>query len=104
MLILAQGLVRATDQLFLVNYTSVCQALTPDHLQGRVTAASRVFTAGTVPAGAFVGGLLGEAVGMRATGVTAAAGVALACLWVLLSSVRILRRLPDRVPPPPDPG
>ena len=108
-LIAAQTLIRTTDQLFYINYLSVCQALTPDRLQGRVNASIRVFTAGTVPLGAFVGGLLGEAIGLRAVGVIAAAGVFLAFLWVALSPVRSIRSLPteslDTAPataPPPE--
>jgi MFS family permease len=93
-LIAAQALIRTTDQLFYINYLSVCQALTPDRLQGRVNASIRVFTAGTIPLGALVGGLLGETIGLRAVGVVAAAGVFLAFLWVALSSVRSLRVLP----------
>jgi predicted MFS family arabinose efflux permease len=104
-LIAAQGLIRTTDQLFYINYLSVCQALTPDRLQGRVNASIRVFTAGTIPLGAFVGGLLGEAIGLRAVGVIAAVGVFVAFLWVALSSVPSLRALPteslDTVPGPP---
>jgi predicted MFS family arabinose efflux permease len=96
-LVVAQGLIRSTDQLFGINYTSVCQALTPDRLQGRVNASIRVFTAGTIPAGAFVGGLLGEAFGLRATGLVAACGVLLAFLWVAFSPVRGLLSLPQTV-------
>ena len=44
--------------------------------------------------GAFAGGLLGEALGLRAVGVIAAAGVFLAFLWVALSPVRSIRSLP----------
>jgi hypothetical protein len=93
-LIAAQGLVRTSDQLFYINYLSVCQSLTPDRLQGRVNASIRVFTAGTVPLCAFAGGLLGEAIGLRAVGVVAAVGVFLVFLWVALSAVRSLRVLP----------
>ena len=107
-LIAAQGLIRTTDQLFYINYLSVCQALTPDRLQGRVNASIRVFTAGTIPLGAFAGGLLGEAIGLRAVGVLAALGVFLAFLWVALSPVRSLRVLPteslDTTPVPSPPG
>ena len=109
-LIAAQALIRTTDQLFYINYLSVCQALTPDRLQGRVNASIRVFTAGTIPLGAFVGGLLGEAIGLRAVGLVAAAGVFLAFLWVALSPVRSLRTLPTEsldttpvVSPPAEP-
>jgi predicted MFS family arabinose efflux permease len=98
-LILGQGLVRLTDQLYGINFTSVLQARTPDRLRGRVGAAVRVFTAGTAPLGALLGGVLGEAVGLRATAVVAGLGVLLAFLWVALSPVRSLRTLPTEAEP-----
>lgn len=111
-LLAAQALIRTTDQLFYINYLSVLQAVTPDRLQGRVNASVRVFTAGTVPLGALLSGVLGEVVGLRAVGVVAAVGVGLAFLWVALSPVRTLRTLPgqtsanDQTPdsPPGDAG
>jgi predicted MFS family arabinose efflux permease len=113
-LVLGQGLVRITDQLYAINYTSVLQARTPDRLRGRVNAAVRVLTAGTAPLGAVLGGALGEAIGLQATAVVAGVGVLLAFLWVALSPARSLRSLtaePDSATPvdaalgssPPDP-
>ena len=69
--------------------------LTPDGLRGRVQASVRVFTAGTAPIGALVGGFLGEAVGLRATALVAGLGVLVAFAWLALSPVRSLRALPD---------
>jgi MFS family permease len=94
-LVLAEGLLRATDQFFWINYTSVCQALTPDRLRGRVNASVRVCSAGTVPVAALLGGAIGEAIGLRATAAVAGVGVLLAFGLLALSPVRSLRTLPD---------
>jgi hypothetical protein len=94
-LLVAEALIHATDQLFYINYLSACQALTPDRLRGRVNASVRVLTAGTAPIGALLGGVLGEAVGLRATAAVAGLGVLLAFAWLALSPVRGLRTLPD---------
>lgn len=107
-LALGEVLVRSSDWVFEVNFAALRQGLTPDRLRGRVHATVRVFTAGLVPLGAFAGGLLGEAIGLRPTVLLGAAGVLLAFLWVVLSPVRSLRSLPeDTVPteprPPEDP-
>ena len=51
-----------------MNFAALRQGLTPDRLRGRVHATVRVFTTGLVPLGAFAGGLLGEAIGLRAIG------------------------------------
>ena len=94
-LVLSEALIRSTDQLFYINYLSTSQALTPDGLRGRVQASVRVFTAGTAPIGALVGGVLGEAFGLRATALVAGLGVLVAFAWLALSPVRSLRALPD---------
>jgi hypothetical protein len=55
----------------------------------------RVFTAGTAPIGARVGGLLGEAFGLRVTALVAALGMLVAFAWLALSPVRSLPALAD---------
>ena len=97
---LGEVLVRSSDWLFAVNFASLRQAVTPDRLQGRVNATVRVFTAGAAPIGAFVGGMLGEALGLPTTVLVGALGVLLAFLWVALSPARSLRSLPEPAPPP----
>jgi predicted MFS family arabinose efflux permease len=57
-----------------VNQLSLRQALTPPHLQARVHATSRTLTWGVIPIGAYLGGQLGELVGLRQTLVISAAG------------------------------
>jgi hypothetical protein len=103
-LALGEVLVRASDWVFAVNFASLRQAQTPDRLQGRVNATIQVFTSGVVPVGAFAGGLLGKAIGFRATVLVGVAGVALAFLWVLLSPVRSLRSIATDAPPLENPG
>ena len=93
-LALGYGLVLLTDQLYYVNFAAAAQARAPDRLRGRVGAAIRVLTAGVgVPAGALLGGLVAEAVGLRATAVMASLGVVGAFLWIVRSPVRSLRSL-----------
>jgi predicted MFS family arabinose efflux permease len=50
-----------------VNALSLRQAVTPDHLLGRVNATGRWLAWGTIPFGALVGGILGTAIGLRET-------------------------------------
>jgi MFS family permease len=103
-LVLGFGLVLLTDQLYYVNFASAAQARAPDRLRGRVGAAIRLLTAGVgVPAGALLGGLLAEAIGLRATAVVAGLGVVAATLWIALSPVRSLRALSDGPAAPQSP-
>jgi predicted MFS family arabinose efflux permease len=52
---------------------SLRQRITPDRLLGRMNAAYRLVGWGTMPIGAFLGGALAEAVGVRSTFAVAAA-------------------------------
>ncbi|WP_370643821.1 MFS transporter [Amycolatopsis sp. DSM 110486] len=61
------------------------QRYCPPELFGRITASSAVVNYGTIPLGAFLGGVLGEALGVRET-MFIMAGVQLASLVILLKS------------------
>ena len=78
-----------------VNAMSVRQLLTPDRLRGRVNASFRFLVWGSMPAGAILGGVLGEWVGLGPTLVVGVAGMLLASLWAVLSPVRALREQPQ---------
>jgi predicted MFS family arabinose efflux permease len=80
-----------------VNQLSLRQAVTPDRLQGRVTATNRFVVAGATTAGALLGGTLGEAVGVPATLVIGVLGMSAAVLWVFFSPVRTTREWPSPV-------
>jgi MFS family permease len=81
-----------------VAQVSFRQAVTPDHLLGRMNASIRFLVWGTIPFGGLLGGALGELVGLRATLLVAAVGLVLCPVWVLASPLRRLRDLPAAVP------
>lgn len=74
---------------------SVRQAVTPDHLLGRVLASSSVAFSGVNPIGALLGGLLGSQIGIRPTLIVAGTLVLLATLWMVFSPVWRLRTISD---------
>lgn len=78
-----------------VHVVSLRQAATPDHLLGRMNASYRFFTYGAIPLGALLGGVLGEAIGLRATLFVGALGLLLAPLWLSASAVSQIRDLAD---------
>lgn len=69
---------------------SLRQAVTPDHLLGRVVTSFRMVGVGAVPIGAFLGGFITEASDVRVTNFVAAAGMLGAWLWMALA----LRHMP----------
>jgi MFS family permease len=79
--------------VYSVAQTSLRQALVPDEMMGRVSGALRVLGSATVPLGALVGGLLGQAIGLRATLALAACLEAATALWVWRSPLWSLRAI-----------
>jgi MFS family permease len=80
-----------------VNATSLRQAITPRSLQGRMNATLSFLVAGMIPLGGLVGGVLGQALGLREAIALAAVGSMLSFLWVVFSPVRRLQRIPEEV-------
>ncbi len=81
--------------LFNINNVSLRQAITPDHLLGRVNATSRFVSTGALTIGSLAGGTLGAAFGLRPTLIIGAVGGLFAVVWVFCSPVRTLHELPD---------
>ncbi len=79
-----------------VTQVSFRQGLTPERLLGRMNATMRFFVWGTMPLGAFIGGILGEQLGARTTLWIGFGGACLAFLPVFLSPLRTMRELPTR--------
>ena len=67
------------------------QAITPDYLMGRVNAVYTVISRGFVPVGALLGGVLGEAIGLRPALVVGASGLFFSWAWLFFSPVRTIR-------------
>lgn len=88
LLLLAQFLMGLGVMVYAVNQVSLRQAITPDHLLGRMNASIRFIGWVVTPLGALLGGVLGELVGLRTTLVVAALGGALGFLWVWFSPLR----------------
>ncbi len=80
--------------IFNINQVSLRQAITPEHLLGRMNATMRFLTWSTMPIGALIGGALGSAIGLRPTLVVGGVIHSGAFLWTLFSPVRTLPRSP----------
>lgn len=73
---------------------SLRQIVTPDELQGRVTASHRFLVYGAYPIGALLGGVLGDVIGLRVAILLCAIGVLASPLWAVFSPLRRLRNAP----------
>ena len=113
LLILAWFLGTFGSVIFNVNQVSLRQAITPDRMLGRVNATIRFLVWGTMPIGAFLGGILGSSIGLRPTLFLASGAAVFVSVPVALSPVRKLREMPEpeaepaqtedavTLPPPP---
>lgn len=79
-----------------VSVVSLRQARTPDHMQGRVGATSRFIGFGLGSLGGIIGGLLAEALGLRAGMLIAALIAVSSLLWLYFSPVRSVTELPGQ--------
>jgi predicted MFS family arabinose efflux permease len=80
--------------IFEITEGSLRQAVTPDHLLGRVAASDLVLVSGLQPVGAFVGGVLGEVIGVQPTLLVGVAGMFCAGAWVWWSPIRHVSEMP----------
>jgi len=76
------------EVLFDVNQASLRQRITPQDILGRVTGSIQFATSTAMLLGVAVGGVLGEALGLRATIVVAGCVGLLGAIWLALSAVR----------------
>jgi MFS family permease len=97
MLMVAAFFAGVSNPLYNINQVSLRQAITPDHLQGRMNASMRFIVWGTIPIGALLGGGLGQVFGLWPTIVAMVLAELLAPLWVLFSPVRRLKEQPAPV-------
>jgi MFS family permease len=97
LVVLALGLAvnGASLTMFNVNALTLRQAVTPDRLLGRMNASYRLLLFGTVPLGAFLGGVLADVFGLRAALAVGVCGVATVIAWIPFSPVFALREIPD---------
>lgn len=86
----------ALATIYNINQVSLRQAIVPDRLQGRMNATMRTIVWGTVPVGAFLGGVLGNGIGVVQTIVIGAVISMLAFLWVIFSPVVSLKSIPKQ--------
>ncbi len=91
---LTQALVGFTEALWFVGLRTLQQSLTPDHLLGRVGAASNFIEFVVAPPAALAAGLLGAAIGIRPTLFGAGVIAAIAFVYLYASPLRGLRSLP----------
>jgi MFS family permease len=97
LLAVAQLVFWAMVVIYNITQVSFRQGITPPGLLGRMNATMRFLVWGTMPVGAFIGGVLGSAIGVRQTLLVAAIGGAFAWLPVFLSPLRTMRELPTYV-------
>jgi MFS family permease len=83
--------------IYNINQVSLRQIITPNRLQGRMNATMRTIVWGTIPLGAFLGGIMATSIGVVPTlvvGILISGG---ASLWIVLGPTINLKRQPEPV-------
>jgi len=80
--------------IYNIQQWSLRQLVTPDAMQGRVTASHRFLVYGAFPIGALLGGWLGTTLGLRQAITICAFGALVSPLWLVFSPLRQLREQP----------
>jgi predicted MFS family arabinose efflux permease len=96
LLIVSQLLAGGCGTVANIHQRSLRQAVTADHLLGRVTASHRFIVYGIEAVGALLGGVLAGTLGVRAAITICAVGATLGPVWALGSPLRRLRTQPIR--------
>jgi MFS family permease len=90
--------------LFFINYLTLRQAVTPEHLRGRVTSTLIFLAVSLSPIGSLIGGLLGQFLGLRATiAIAGVGGVLLGLALLRYSPLKTMHALPEPAPMPATP-
>jgi MFS family permease len=90
---MAQVVSQMMGTVFYIHQTSLRLAITPDHMLGRMNASYRFLTMGAIPLGSFLGGVLGETIGLRSTLIVGGLGMLLPVVWLLRSPARALQTI-----------
>jgi MFS family permease len=101
LLAVGQLVMWASVVVYNITQVSFRQGLCPPDLLGRMNATMRFLVWGTIPLGAFLGGVLGATIGVRPTLLVAAIGGSLSVLPVFFSPLRRMRELPQYTEPEP---
>jgi MFS family permease len=81
--------------VYTVAQVSFRQAITPERLQGRMSAAMRWIVWGAIPLGTLIGGAIGQTVGLHFALWVGAIGCLPTFLFVFLSPVRSIQAIPE---------
>jgi MFS family permease len=84
-----------TNVVYNVNQVSLRQAITPERFLGRMNATMRFLVWGTIPIGSLIGAALSEIIGVRNTIWVGSVLGLFPFLFVFLSPVRRLSKIPD---------
>lgn len=81
--------------MYNVNQVSLRQSITPDALQGKMNATMRFIVWGVFPLGGLLGGMMGEALGLRTTILISGIGTLASVAFVLFSPVWKVETIPE---------
>lgn len=94
-LVFSQVCIGFGGTVYFISQVSLRQAITPNHLLGRVNASNRFISRGLMPLGAFLGGLAGELLSVKTALIIISLGAFSPAIWTLLTPVKNIKKLSD---------
>ncbi|MFC5775871.1 MFS transporter [Ectobacillus antri] len=94
-LVLSQICIGLGGTVYFISQVSLRQAVTPNHLMGRVNASNRFISRGLMPVGALLGGIIGEVVGVKYTLILISIGAFSPAIWTLFTPVKKLKDISE---------
>ncbi len=81
--------------VFNINRFSLRQALTPDHLQGRVASSTMAIISGVQMLGSLMGGIIGQIFSVHTALIVGTIGMLVAARWIWDSPIPAMREMPE---------
>jgi MFS family permease len=82
-------------QVFNINRFSLRQALTPDHLLGRISSSTMTIVGGVQMIGSLLGGIIGQVFSVHTSLIIGTIGMFLAAWWIWDSPIPAIREMPE---------
>jgi MFS family permease len=82
-------------QVFNINRFSLRQALTPDHLLGRIASSTMTIVGGVQMIGSLLGGIIGQVFSVHTALIIGTIGMFLAAWWIWDSPIPAIREMPE---------
>lgn len=96
LIVAAETIAWLSLQIFNINRFSLRQALTPDHLLGRIASSTMTIIGGVQMLGSLLGGIIGQVFSVHTALIVGTIGMFIAAWWIWDSPIPAIRDMPEQ--------